>query len=54
VTFVPPAVLRDRALAYTAADGSVALTGRIVSPIHASGVIRLGACRDKSWIATKI
>lgn len=54
VAFVPPAVVRDGALSYTAADGSVALTGRIVSPIHASGVIRLGACRDKSWIATKI
>ena len=51
---MPPAVVRDGALSYTAADGSVALTGRIVSPIHASGVIRLGPCRDKSWIATKI
>jgi hypothetical protein len=54
VTFAPTPVVRDGALSYTAADGSVALTGRIVSPIHASGVIRLGHCRDKSWIATKV
>jgi hypothetical protein len=51
LTFSDPPPVRDGAFSYASADGTVALSGRIVSASAAVGTIRLGACKSLPWSA---
>ena len=52
VSFSPPVAVTNSAFSYASEDG-VVLSGRIVAPNMATGVIRLGPCTSDAWYASK-
>jgi hypothetical protein len=52
VRFSPPLALTDNEFSYAA--GGVVFSGRMVTPVNATGIIRLGGCESDAWYAGKL
>ena len=51
VTLDPAPVVANGGFSF--ADGGVSITGKILSPIHASGTINMASCGNRTWSAEK-